>query len=310
MTDRDAERRRRAAALTAPFREEYPFESRFLDLDGLGVHYVDEGERNAPPVLMVHGNPTWSFHFRHLIRALREERRAIAVDHVGCGLSDKPRDWPYRLADHVDMLERAILALDLRDLALVVHDWGGAIGLLAALRRPERVSRLVILNTGAFTGMRAPWRIRICRAPLLGPLLVRGLNGFILAALRMASRAPARLRGAVREGYLMPYRSWDDRLAALRFVQDIPLSPGHPSWASLKELEEGLPRLAGLPACIVWGERDWCFTPAFREEFERRFPAAEVHRAQQAGHWVLEDAREQVIGWIRDFLARTGGGSS
>jgi cis-3-alkyl-4-acyloxetan-2-one decarboxylase len=288
------------AAKGPAWRALYPFRSQFIGPDGRRMHYLDEGERHAPPLLLVHGNPTWSFHWRELVRAFRDAHRVVVPDHLGCGLSDKPQDWSYRLADHVANLERLVLELDLRDVTLGVHDWGGAIGMGVAVRHPERIARIVVLNTAAFRSTRIPLRIAACRLPLVGPLAVRGLNGFVLAALVMATEK--RLPPAVRDGYLAPYDSWAARIGVLRFVQDIPMQPSHPSWPALFAIESALHTLREKPMLIVWGERDWCFTPAFREEWQRRFPDALVHRIPDAGHYVIEDARDEVIARVRAFL--------
>jgi haloalkane dehalogenase len=280
----------------------YPFGSRGLELDGHRYHYLDEGA--GEPVLVVHGNPTWSFYWRSLVLALRGRNRLIAPDHMGCGLSDKPQDYPYRLERHIDNLVRLIDALDLRQATLVAHDWGGAIGLGAAVARPERFARLVLLNTAAFRARRMPWRIRICRTPLLGPLAVRGLNAFARAALWMAVADRSKLSPAARAGLLAPYDSWAHRVAIQRFVEDIPMSPRHPSYAKLVEIEHGLAALADRPVALVWGMRDWCFTPWFLERFVEFFPQAEVHRLTDVGHYVMEEAPERVVEIVQAFLAR------
>ncbi|MCA8980078.1 MAG: alpha/beta fold hydrolase [Planctomycetes bacterium] len=299
------EREARARRLTLPFASEYPFEPHFHDVDGGALHYVDEGPRDGEVVLCVHGNPTWSFYYRHLIRALSPERRVFAPDHIGCGLSDKPQDWSYRLADHIANLERLVLDLDLSRIHLVVHDWGGAIGTGVAVRHPERFLSISASNTAAFPSTRIPTRIDVCRLPVFGPLAIRGLNAFARAATVMAVEKRERMTPAVRAGYLAPYGNWQDRIATLRFVQDIPLSPKHPSFDALAAIDAGLPRLAQLPVNLFWGERDWCFTPEFRREWQARFPAAEVLAIEDAGHYVLEDAHEQVIPWLTKQLQRT-----
>ena len=138
------------------FADEYPFESHWLDLDGVRMHFVDEGPRDGEPVLCVHGNPTWSFIWRRLIRELSPQRRVIAVDHIGCGFSDKPQEYPYRLEQHVTNLRRLIESLDLQNITLVGHDWGGCIGMGAATEVPDRFCRFVLLNTGAFRSQRIP----------------------------------------------------------------------------------------------------------------------------------------------------------
>ena len=267
---------------------------------GHRLHFVDEGRKDAPPLLFLHGNPTWSFYWRELILAFRPVFRTVAPDHLGCGLSDKPQRWPYRLKDHIDNAERLLLQLDLHNVTLVVHDWGGAIGMGLAARHPDRFARFVVFNTAAFRSQAIPWRIAVCRVPGLGPVLVRGLNGFALAATVMATSHG--LAAPVRAGLLAPYDSWRSRVALLRFVQDIPLAPSHPSWPTLVEIEAALPGLADLPMLIVWGEQDWCFTPAFRAEWQRRFPRALVHTVADAGHYVVEDATTAVIAQMQAFF--------
>lgn len=283
------------------FAEEYPFESRYFNLDGRRYHYIDEGAGEV--LLCVHGNPTWSFAWRNVVKDLSRDHRVIAVDHIGCGFSDKPQDYPYRLENHIDNLCRFVTGLDLRRITLLAHDWGGAIGMGAAGRLPERFSRLVLFNTGAFRSRHLPWRIAVCRWPVVGPLGVRGFNLFARAALSMAVERPERMTAAVRRGLLAPYGSWHDRVAIQRFVEDIPMSAKHPSYTTLLQVENGLAALTPKPLLLIWGERDWCFTPAFREEFQRRFPAAEAFRLEDAGHYVFEDAIEQIIPRLRGFLA-------
>jgi cis-3-alkyl-4-acyloxetan-2-one decarboxylase len=284
------------------FEQEYPFESHEFQLDGLRYHYLDEG--SGPTLLFVHGNPTWSFAFRNLIKALSSNYRVLAVDHIGCGFSDKPQNYSYRLAQHVTNLERFVTGIDLRDITLVAHDWGGAIGMGAAVRLPERFERFVLFNTAAFRSRQIPLRIAVCRIPGLGALGVRGLNLFARAALRMAVAHPERLSPAVRRGYLAPYGNWHDRVAVLRFVQDIPLSPAHPSYPTLVSIEESLSQFGNHPMLLIWGERDWCFTTDFLDEFQRRFPRAETLRLPDAGHYVFEDATEPIIDRVRAFLPR------
>lgn len=283
------------------FAEEYPFESHFLPVAGGRLHYVDEGQGEV--LLCVHGNPTWSFAWRNVIRRFRDRYRVIALDHLGCGFSDKPQSYSYRLADHMANLQALIDHLQLRQITLVAHDWGGAIGMGVAGRRPDLFSRLILMNTGAFRSQAIPFRIAVCRWPLLGPLGVRGFNLFARAALSMAMEHPEKLTPAIRRGLLAPYGNWHDRVAIQRFVEDIPLRPSHPSYATLVEVETGLQRLQGHPLLLIWGERDWCFTPAFREEFQRRFPQAEALPLPHAGHYVFEDALPDVLTGMEGFLS-------
>lgn len=283
----------------AGLREFYPFESNFFDFDGRRMHYVDEGK--GPAVVMLHGNPTWSFYYRDLIKGLRDAYRVVVPDHIGCGLSDKPQVYDYTLATHVDNLERLVDHLKLSDLTLAVHDWGGAIGFGLAARRPELIRGFVVFNTAAFTGP-CPWRIRICGLPLLGEVLVRGLNAFARGATHLACARRERMTSSVRRGYLLPYNSYANRIATLRFIRDIPLTPSVPSHPVVKQIEASLVHLADRPMLILWGAKDFCFNAWYLDQWKARFPGAAVHRFDDAGHYVVEDAHERIVPLMREFL--------
>lgn len=284
------------------WRRLYPFASRRLRIGGHGYHYLDEGQGQA--VVLVHGNPTWSFYWREVIKGLRARYRVVVPDHIGCGLSDKPdpKSYSYRLEQRISDLVALIEALDLRRITLVGHDWGGAIGMGAALALPDRFTRFVLLNTAAFRSRGCPWRIRICRMPVVGCLAVQGLNLFARAAIRMAACHRQRMTPSVRAGLLAPYDCWRHRLAIYRFVLDIPLHPRHPSFGTLAAIEAGLATFRHHPVCLIWGMRDWCFTPSYLERFREFFPDAEVHRLADAGHYVVEDAYERIVPLVDAFI--------
>jgi len=284
------------------WRDLYPFESRFIRLGPHRLHYLDEGA--GEPLLFVHGNPTWSFYWRNLILGLRNQYRCIAIDHIGCGLSDKPPDYEYTLQQRIDDLVDVVERLELKDATLLAHDWGGAIGLGAVDRLRGRFARLVLFNTGAFPPPFVPWRIAACRTPLLGTLAVRGCNAFARAALTMAVEKRDRMTAEVRAGLLAPYDNWSNRVAVDRFVQDIPSKPRHPTWHVLERIEASLDSLANLPAALIWGMRDWCFRPSCLERLVAHWPHAEVHRLDDCGHYVIEDAYERIVPVVRDFLER------
>jgi len=259
-------------------------------------------------VLMVHGNPTWSFYYRNLIKALSPTHRCIAPDHIGCGKSDKPGDdrYSYRFERRVDDLTRLVDSLELEKVALVAHDWGGMIGMTWAHRHPERVERIALMNTAAFglpASKRLPASLKLTRTPL-GSVLVRGFNAFARGATRFAAKKP--LPRAVRDGLVAPYSSWENRIAVLRFVQDIPLGPSDPGYALIHEVAEGLPQFADTPFMICWGEQDFVFDRHFLAEWERRLPSATVHRFPEGGHYVLEDETSAVVTLIKDFMGATG----
>jgi cis-3-alkyl-4-acyloxetan-2-one decarboxylase len=287
----------------------YDFQGHFLDRGGVRLHYLDEG--TGPPVVMVHGNPTWSYYYRNLVRALSGSHRCIVPDHIGCGRSDKPDDSRYRytLASRVADLEALLEKLEVnKDITLIVHDWGGMIGLAYAARHPEQIARLVILNTGAFhmpKSKRLPWSLWLCRNTPLGPLLVRGLNAFCLSAARVCCKRRT-LSSQARQAYLAPYDSWAHRIAILRFVQDIPLRPGDESYDLVTQTQDNLSKLRDVPMLICWGERDFVFDEPFLSEWIARFPTAEVHRFADAGHYVLEDAAEDVIPLVKKFIEKSG----
>ena len=284
----------------------YPFTGHYHDLNGLKYHYLDEGQGET--VVMVHGNPTWSFYYRNLVLALRDQYRVIAPDHIGCGLSDKPVDsgYSFTLKQRVDDLEALLEALGLREkITLVLHDWGGMIGMAYASRYPERIARLVILNTGAFplpAAKKFPLALKICRDTQFGVFLVQGLNAFARIAARVGCKRHPLIK-ELRDAYCSPYDTWHHRIATLRFVQDIPLAPGDSGYELIQEVADGLHRFAHLPMLICWGELDFVFDRHFRDEWQRRFPAAEVHSYSDCGHYILEDAAEEVIPLIKNFLS-------
>ena len=278
----------------------YPYLPEKIAINGHDLSFLDQGQGRA--IVMLHGNPTWSFFYRNLVKLLQDSYRVIVPDHMGCGYSAKPQDYPYTLKTHIDNLETLLAARRIDRFSLVLHDWGGAIGMGLALRNPERVESVVVLNTAAFRSKLIPLRIRICRIPVLGAVIVRGLNGFARAALSMA--VVNKMKPAVARGYLEPYDSWGHRIALLRFVQDIPLTPRDVSWQTLLEIEMGLQRLRDTPMLILWGGRDFCFTRHFYTEWLQRFPGAESHFFPDAGHYVLEDAFAEIAPRITSFFRK------
>ncbi|MDA1052580.1 MAG: alpha/beta fold hydrolase [Planctomycetota bacterium] len=283
------------------WRSQYPFCSRHLQLGELRYHYLDEGD--GEPMVMVHGNPTWSFYWRNLVKAFRSDHRVVVPDHIGCGLSDKPQKYSYTLSQHIANLVRLFDELDLSNVTLLGHDWGGAISLGAALERPDRISRIVLFNTGAYRPHFIPFRIRICRTPILGTIALRGLNLFSRAAITMAVKHHEVMTPAVRGGLLAPYDSWANRVAVNRFVRDIPLTKQHPTWQTLADIEDRLPTLADRPIKLIWGMKDWCFDTSCLERFVKIFPNSEVSRIEDAGHYVIEDAHQRIIPLVRDFVS-------
>jgi pimeloyl-ACP methyl ester carboxylesterase len=282
----------------------YPFKPQsFVTTRRARMNFVDEGPRQEEAVLMLHGNPTWSFYFRDLIRALAPRFRCIAPDHVGMGLSDKPQNYDYRLITRVADIEALVAQLGLRRVHLVAHDWGGTIGFGFAARRPDLIGKLVILNTAAFAAPWIPRRIALCRTNFPGTHLVRGANGFAWPATWMAMRQ-RKLTPDEKRAYLFPYDSWANRVAVDAFVKDIPLEETDPSMKTLRKIETSLPQFGDRPALIAWGGRDFCFDRRYYDCWRAVSPKAQAVYYAGAGHYVLEDARPDIQRRIGEFLNR------
>jgi haloalkane dehalogenase len=285
------------------------------------MSWLDEGPRDGEVVVMLHGNPSWSYYWRHLVLGLsdpasKRQYRCIVPDHVGMGLSDKPDDAPsasprydYTLQSRVDDLQALLRHAGVDDatpVTLVVHDWGGMIGFGWALSHMAQVRRLVILNTAAFpmpAGKRFPKRLALGRDSRLGGWLIRRFNLFARGAARFGTTRP--LPRAVREAYAGVYDGWANAISTLRFMQDIPLDEGDRAWPLLVAAGERLPGYADRPAFIGWGLRDFVFDRHCLDAFRAALPRAEVQAFDDAGHYVLEDKHEVLVPAIRAFLDRS-----
>ena len=282
--------------------ELYPFRQNFFETSDGRIHFLDTKTGTRGTVVLLHGNPSWSFLWRDLIRELSARGfRCIAPDHLGMGLSDKPKKF-FRLADRISHVEALLASLGIEKFSLCVHDWGGAIGFGVATRALEKIEKIVVTNTAAFRSKNIPKRIALCKIPALGPFLVKTFNAFALPATFLAVRE--KLPRAVKAGFLFPYRTTRSRTAIANFVRDIPLTKNHPSYATLAAIENALPRLREKPMFIAWGGRDFCFDDTFFNEWKTRFPDAETLYCANAGHYLLEDARAEIVPAVADFLSR------
>ena len=298
-----------------PHRDLYPFTPQYADIRGWRMGYVDlpsiQGHEDRPPTVMIHGNPTWSFYYRNLLRAVHESGgRALAPDHIGCGLSDTPssQDYRYTLSERVADLEAWFDAVGLSEtpVNLVVHDWGGMIGMAYATRHPKLISKLVVLNTAAFhipKDKKLPFTLWLGRNTKLGQILIQGLNAFSGLATRWACMTP--ISSEVKRAYTAPYHSWKTRVATHRFVQDIPLKPHDDAYALVSETQARLPLLIDKPMLIGWGLKDFVFDQTFLDVWRAQFPDAECQIFAEAGHYILEDAQEELIPRITAFLHGT-----
>jgi haloalkane dehalogenase len=280
-------------------RSAYPFTSRWWDTGAGRMHYVDEG--SGEPVVFIHGVPTWSFNFRHLLRHLSLTHRCIALDHMGFGLSDKPERGdthaPEALASHVEGL---IEGLRLRDVTLVVHDWGGPLGLAYALRHPANVRRLVLFNTWMWSAegdLRAQFVARMLASPLYRVLEDRfSVTARLFIPLAMGERGA--LSREVHRHYIEPLRRREDRHEVWALVRAIRHAD---AWVgSLWAQRE---RLAGLPALVLWGLKDPAFTRRDLERWTALLRHAQVHTWPSLGHYPHEERPQEVCERIARFLA-------
>lgn len=284
-------------------REAYPFAAHELALTGGRMHHVDEGR--GDPILFVHGTPTWSFEYRHLIKALAPSHRCVAPDHLGFGLSERPRDFAYTPEAHSAALQEFVDRLGLDRITLVVHDFGGPIGLPLALADPSRVTRLVLLNTWMwpfddFPDMAKRGRIA---GGAFGRWMYRHLN-FSLKVLTPSVYADRRkLTPEIHRQYLEVFRDQDARVQVLHALARA-LNGSRDFYAQLWARSE---RLTRHPALIVWGMKDGAFKPDQLDRWQQRLPHAEVVKIADAGHWPHEEAPDQVIAAIRKFLNDTAG---
>ncbi|GJM10829.1 MAG: alpha/beta hydrolase [Lysobacteraceae bacterium] len=285
--------------------ELYPFKGTYLDIEGHRLHVLDEGK--GTPVVMVHGNPSWSFYYRNLVTALRDKHRVIVPDHIGCGLSEKPaaNAYPYTLQRRVADFGQTIDQLDVGDdITLVVHDWGGMIGMAWAVENAHRVKRIVVLNTAAFPlpeSKKFPATLGLVRNSVIGAWLVLHFNAFSRGATRMAVTRKAMPKD-IRDAYCAPYNSPANRIATLRFVQDIPLAEDDPGWSIVENTANKLQQFAQTPVLICWGAKDFVFDDHFLDKWQQYWPHAAVHRYADCGHYILEDASDEVITEIQQFL--------
>ena len=281
-------------------RAAYPFAPHWAELPFGRMHYVDEGRGDT--LLFVHGTPTWSFEFRHLIKGLAPRYRCVAPDHLGFGLSDRPRGADYSPEAHAARLEAFVAHLRLDRVTLIVHDYGGPIGLPLALADPSRVTRLVLFNTWMWPFDDDAGMTR--KATLAGGTLGRLLYRYANASLRLITPSAygdrAKLTPQIHRQYLEVFRDRDARVQVLHALARALLE----SRSFYAGLYARIDRLRDLPTLIVWGMKDTAFLPSQLARWETHLPQAEVCRLLLAGHWPHEEAPDEVLQAVAAFLAR------
>ena len=298
-----------ANAMDWTFDGTWPYAPHWFDTPEGRLHYVDEGPRGGRPVVMVHGNPTWGYLYRHFIPPLVSAGyRTIVPDHLGFGRSDKPdRPEQYRIPAHARRCEALLESLDLRDATIVPQDWGGPIGLYWAGRHPERIRSLAVLNTIAHRPrerVKLPLPLHLFRTPGVGEVLVKGLHFFVRVFLfRAGVTKRERLDDSARRAYTAPHPTWASRTPILVFPREIPSGPDGPVADFLAEVEDGLKKLSSRPTLIAWAMKDIAFTPDILDDYWLRdFPSATVLRLADAGHYLQEDAHEEIVPALLEHL--------
>jgi pimeloyl-ACP methyl ester carboxylesterase len=285
------------------FEGTFPFAPHYLDINGFQMHYVDEG--SGEPIVLVHGDPTWGYLWREFIPPLAKQRRCIVPDQMGMGKSGTPESpYPYRLRHHIANLEALLLHLDLRDLTLVLHDWGGPVGLGVATRHPHLIKRVILMNTWAF----APWPggpfprlIDIIRSDR-GEKFVLEKNGYLEPALLGTTHYPEKLTKSVMDAYRAPFPTPASRRALLCWSRDIPVRETDPSFPEMKGIEQGLSAFGGTPTLLVWGMKDPVLFESVLRRWQRVYPHAVTREIDGASHFLQEDAPDQIVGFIEEFL--------
>lgn len=286
--------------IPADLKEQYPFDSKYITVDDQlnRIHYVETG--SGPEALVcVHGNPTWSFYFRNVLKHVKNVDRVIAIDHMGCGLSDNPSNYNFDLSQHIHNLSIVIKKLKLEKVHLLLHDWGGAIGSGWAVDNQSQVASITLSNTAAFFSRRLPLRIAACRIPVLGEWWIRQCNGFAWGATWMATYWG--LDRIVKKGLLFPYKDFESRKAIMRFVEDIPISKKSPSHQIISEIESKLPSISA-PTNLIWGQKDFCFDMSFFKKWLQIFPNSRTTVITDASHYVIEDAPLEYVNHVDGFL--------
>ncbi|HEY2603799.1 MAG TPA: alpha/beta fold hydrolase [Thermoleophilaceae bacterium] len=291
-----------SADLAGDFGGTFPFEARFLEVGDLRIHYVDQGPSDAQPILMLHGNPTWSYMYRRPIASLAERgHRCVAFDHMGFGRSSKPPEpRRYVLSTHVQNAIAVLDGLDLHDVTLVCHDWGGPIGLATALERSERVRAVVAMNTWAWElPTFLPGFLRQFRGEGLGEILALACNAVVESI--PGGMVKRELEPNMMDAYRAPFPEYWSRLGTLGFIRDIPLTENDVSAPLMGHIHESLSDLQ-VPLLLVWGVRDRVFVTAFLDQWQALFP--DCRRVElQAGHYLVEDSPDEVADAIHEFVA-------
>lgn len=273
----------------------FPFKRNYFEMLGHRIHYVDEG--SGPVIVLFHACPMWSFSFRDLIGDLSKDHRVIAFDLPGFGLSGRPIDFDYSLNGFINLTEQFISHLKLKDMTLVLHGWGGTVGMGYAVEHPHQVKALIIMNSLGNSTYHPPLRLRLCRIPYIGMKLASIFKLLQTGRVKRQSKE-------VRQAYEFPYKDPAAMLAMQRFIYEIPTVPEADSVQRLLEIETGMWIFRSTPALILWATRDWLYPLRLLKSWRHFLPDAQVHKIPRAGRYIQEDAPQQLRVIIRSFITQ------
>jgi haloalkane dehalogenase len=285
------------------FNGTFPFMPRYFEINGFPMHFVDEGI--GEPLVLLHGDPTWGYLYRKFIPKLSQRRRCIVPDHMGMGKSGISREfYPFRLKQHIANLEGLLVHLDLHNITLMLHDWGGPVGLGFATRHPDRIKRLILMNTWAFAqwpGGPLPKLLELIRSDR-GEKFVLEKNGYLDSALMGTMHHPENLTKDIMDAYRAPFPTRESRLALLSWSRDIPMSERDFFYGEMKWIEDGLRQFERLPTLLLWGMKDPVLTKSVLRAWQRKFPHADTREIDAASHFLQEDAPEIILDYTEEFL--------
>ncbi len=280
------------------FDQEYPYKSNFIDIKGHRMHFVDEGV-GEKTVICIHSGFGWSFFYRKLIRQLSSDCRVIAPDLIGYGLSEKPRDFKYRIEDHIECIEELVEKLQLKNVTLVMHGWGSTFGCGYAIHHSENIRRLVIIDGVTFIVPLVLGFWLLGRIYFLGFALTRLSNAFLK---RFMNRHGKDLDAATKANYLLPFDSFDNRIAVQKFIQDIPVSRWHSSWMTIVHIQRRLHMLEKLPVYIVWGRKSALFGKGVHSKWRKYLPHAKYSKFKDSNFFMLEDPESDAFNHVKNII--------
>ena len=278
-------------------KKEYPFNSKYIELDMGNMHYISEGD--GKPIVMVHGNPSWSFLYRYIIKKLSEDYRCIAMDHIGFGLSDKPKEWPYLPMNHAENLEKLINDLKIEDITLIVQDWGGPIGLSYAINNPDNVRRIVVINSWMWSVIDDSHHTRFSKfmGSFFGRFLIKRFNFYVKVVMKMGINDKSNFPKEVRQHYLNPLKKSADRKGCWTLPKEV---IGSSEW--LENLWMNRDKISSIPALFIWGMKDIAFREKELATWESLFTNSKTIRLDNIGHFVQEELKFEICPFIQDFL--------